>query len=373
MTSMSREIRPEASAPTNRSRMTAIATTVAAALKKPCSDAQPDEHLDRRRDRAQDRRHDVQRDADQDGRAPAEPVGQRADDELADRAADHHRGHRQLGGGRGRVQVARDVRQRRQVDVVRDGRQRAHHAEQQHVLRVGAVPARRRGVGAVGCRGVVTRRPWSVGRGRRCSAMRAGRRSGRRPWWHPSTARRIDSIRRSPHVSGAACEAGPMCGRYASFREDQALADEFAIATVADDVRLLPPSWNVAPTDGVRMVVERADKETGEITRQLRVARWGLVPSWAKDPTRRQPHDQRPRRDARGQAGLQAAVRHPPRAAARGRLLRVEEARARARPCKRKQPYYLHPGDGSRRRAGRAVRVLERPDAGPTTTRRAGS
>ena len=45
-----------------------------------------------------------------------------------------------------------------------------------------------------------------------------------------------------------------MCGRYASFREDQALADEFAIATVADDVRLLPPSWNVAPTDGVRMV-----------------------------------------------------------------------------------------------------------------------
>ncbi len=76
-----------------------------------------------------------------------------------------------------------------------------------------------------------------------------------------------------------------MCGRYASFREDQALADEFAVATVADDARLLPPSWNIAPTDGVRMVVERADRETGEITRQLRVARWGLVPSWAKDPS----------------------------------------------------------------------------------------
>lgn len=76
-----------------------------------------------------------------------------------------------------------------------------------------------------------------------------------------------------------------MCGRYASFREDQAIADEFAVATVADDVRLLPPSWNVAPTDGVRMVVERADRATGEITRQLRLARWGLVPSWAKDPS----------------------------------------------------------------------------------------
>lgn len=76
-----------------------------------------------------------------------------------------------------------------------------------------------------------------------------------------------------------------MCGRYASFREDQAIADEFAVATVADDVRLLPPSWNVAPTDGVRLVVERADRQTGEIVRQLRVARWGLVPSWAKDPS----------------------------------------------------------------------------------------
>jgi putative SOS response-associated peptidase YedK len=76
-----------------------------------------------------------------------------------------------------------------------------------------------------------------------------------------------------------------VCGRYASFREDQALADEFAVALVADDVRLLPPSWNVAPTDGVRIVVERADRQTGEIVRQLRVARWGLVPSWAKDPS----------------------------------------------------------------------------------------
>ncbi len=75
-----------------------------------------------------------------------------------------------------------------------------------------------------------------------------------------------------------------MCGRYASFREDQQLADEFAIAAVADDARLLPPSWNVAPTDGVRIVVDRPDDQ-GEVVRQLRVARWGLVPVWAKDPS----------------------------------------------------------------------------------------
>lgn len=75
-----------------------------------------------------------------------------------------------------------------------------------------------------------------------------------------------------------------MCGRYASFRDAQDLADELAVAEVADDARLLPPSWNVAPTDPVRIVVERPRRDTGEIVRSLRVARWGLVPSWAKDP-----------------------------------------------------------------------------------------
>lgn len=75
-----------------------------------------------------------------------------------------------------------------------------------------------------------------------------------------------------------------MCGRYASFRDAQDLADEFAIADVADDARLLPPSWNLAPTDPVRIVVERAAKDTGEVRRSLRLARWGLVPSWSKDP-----------------------------------------------------------------------------------------
>ncbi|MEK8228434.1 SOS response-associated peptidase family protein [Oerskovia sp. M15] len=38
-----------------------------------------------------------------------------------------------------------------------------------------------------------------------------------------------------------------MCGRYASFRDAQDLADELAIADLAEDARLLPPSWNVAP------------------------------------------------------------------------------------------------------------------------------
>lgn len=78
-----------------------------------------------------------------------------------------------------------------------------------------------------------------------------------------------------------------MCGRFASFRQAQDLADALALAFVDDDAALLPPSWNVAPTDPVRLVVERperlADGGDGPVQRQLRVARWGLVPSWAKD------------------------------------------------------------------------------------------
>jgi putative SOS response-associated peptidase YedK len=47
----------------------------------------------------------------------------------------------------------------------------------------------------------------------------------------------------------------------------------------------IPPSWNVAPTDDVPIVLERLIDEGAERrqVRQLHVARWGLVPSWAKD------------------------------------------------------------------------------------------
>ena len=87
-----------------------------------------------------------------------------------------------------------------------------------------------------------------------------------------------------------------MCGRFASFRSAQDIADDVAVAELAEDARLLPPSWNVAPTDHMRIVVERpatvetadgapARPGTGELTRSLRLARWGLVPSWAKDPS----------------------------------------------------------------------------------------
>ena len=75
-----------------------------------------------------------------------------------------------------------------------------------------------------------------------------------------------------------------MCGRYANARRDADLVTAFAIDEVVGEE--LPPSWNVAPTDEVRAVLERAPRQEpeGAPVRQLRTVRWGLVPSWAKDP-----------------------------------------------------------------------------------------
>ncbi|MCB2413554.1 SOS response-associated peptidase [Demequina sp. TTPB684] len=70
-----------------------------------------------------------------------------------------------------------------------------------------------------------------------------------------------------------------MCGRYADFLADQDLADAFSLAVSADDERLLPPSFNVAPMQMVRVIRQQ------EQSRELDIAKWGLVPSWAKGPS----------------------------------------------------------------------------------------
>lgn len=74
---------------------------------------------------------------------------------------------------------------------------------------------------------------------------------------------------------------GVMCGRYVSSASTADLTAEFDVEEVIGDD--LDPSWNVAPTDPVRMVVERHHSESTQPVRQLRTARWGLVPSWSRD------------------------------------------------------------------------------------------
>jgi putative SOS response-associated peptidase YedK len=99
-----------------------------------------------------------------------------------------------------------------------------------------------------------------------------------------------------------------MCGRYASARKRIELLEEFRVETdrVADP---LEPDYNVAPTKPVYAVLSRASgggegrsdagssgaevraadgrggQDGAAASRQLRVLRWGLVPTWAKDPS----------------------------------------------------------------------------------------
>ncbi|MPV50178.1 SOS response-associated peptidase [Pseudactinotalea sp. HY160] len=70
-----------------------------------------------------------------------------------------------------------------------------------------------------------------------------------------------------------------MCGRYASFRAAQAMADAFDVDDMTDAARAIAASWNVAPTDPVRIVVAHPGSR-----RSLQAARWGLVPPWATSP-----------------------------------------------------------------------------------------
>jgi putative SOS response-associated peptidase YedK len=75
----------------------------------------------------------------------------------------------------------------------------------------------------------------------------------------------------------------PMCGRYASSASPQDLMEEFEVDDLFDG--LPGPDYNVAPTVAVPAVFERRVKDTGEVRRRLAPLVWGLVPSWAKDPS----------------------------------------------------------------------------------------
>ena len=136
---------------------------------------------------------------------------------------------------------------------------------------------------------------------------------------------------------GRPWHAGAMCGRYANFLETQDILDTFAIAEAADDARLLQPSWNIAPTQLAPIVTLAPDGAT----RRLVAARWGLVPTWAPDPSIGSRLF-----NARSET---AATKPSFRSAFAKRRCLVPASgyyEWLARPDG-KQPYFIHPVDGS--------------------------
>lgn len=137
-----------------------------------------------------------------------------------------------------------------------------------------------------------------------------------------------------------------MCGRYAASADEAELVEEFDI----DEVVESPPaaSWNVAPTDPVPAIVQRVSSDDGQARRKLVQLRWGLVPSWSKDP----------RGGARMINARAETVAEKPsfrKAFATRRCLLPADGyyewyatgtTAAGKPGK--QPYFIHRGDGAR-------------------------
>ena len=68
-----------------------------------------------------------------------------------------------------------------------------------------------------------------------------------------------------------------MCGRFVLMTPGKDLAKRFGLEAVTD----LEPHYNIAPTQLVTVI--RVDRHT--LQRRLVQLRWGLIPSWVKDPS----------------------------------------------------------------------------------------
>ena len=67
-----------------------------------------------------------------------------------------------------------------------------------------------------------------------------------------------------------------MCGRFTLFEADKILSKEFGVSSVPP----LSPRYNIAPSQPIA-AVRTPHTGTG---RELALLRWGLIPSWSKDP-----------------------------------------------------------------------------------------
>jgi putative SOS response-associated peptidase YedK len=67
-----------------------------------------------------------------------------------------------------------------------------------------------------------------------------------------------------------------MCGRFSQTASPDIIAEQFEVT----DLPLFPPRYNIAPSQQIAAI--RIDPDT--TTRKLIMLRWGLIPSWSKDP-----------------------------------------------------------------------------------------
>jgi putative SOS response-associated peptidase YedK len=79
-----------------------------------------------------------------------------------------------------------------------------------------------------------------------------------------------------------------MCGRYMLMDDPALLERAFGFAEFSDLPRQLEPRFNIAPTQPVPIVRSAPGRRLDIVrevdgVRELVIARWGLIPAWAKE------------------------------------------------------------------------------------------
>ncbi len=123
-----------------------------------------------------------------------------------------------------------------------------------------------------------------------------------------------------------------MCGRFTLFDTAASLAEAFEVAEVPS----LSPRYNIAPSQAVTAV--RIPPSGG--AREVVLLRWGLIPSWAKDPSLGDRMINARAETAAGKPAFRSAIRR------RRCLVPASGFYEWKRTNGRKQPYYIRRPDG---------------------------
>lgn len=132
-----------------------------------------------------------------------------------------------------------------------------------------------------------------------------------------------------------------MCGRFALIHTKEDIERFFAVA----GVEAFPPRYNIAPTQPVLVVTVAPDRPEGSNLpgRDAVLMRWGLLPSWVKDP-----RDFPLLINARSET---AATKNSFRAAMRHRRCIIPASGfyewKRDKPSRRSQAYWIHTPGGA--------------------------
>jgi putative SOS response-associated peptidase YedK len=99
-----------------------------------------------------------------------------------------------------------------------------------------------------------------------------------------------------------------MCGRFAFTGTPEDLIEALGIAEIED----FPPRYNIAPTQPILLVVAGNRREPGSNLpdRRAMLARWGLIPAWAKNPADMPLNINARSETAAEKASFKAAMRH---------------------------------------------------------------